>query len=305
MKKMIALLMALLLVLGCTAAHAEAAPTQFPGLGMQITMPENAAASGLGIIANEEVMNLTFQNSETYTALLLIERLPQDVWLQIENDPSSMANLSQAGMRLLGQQEGYAYIAFIASDYENVADYFSNVTATDFNSFSDATREAITAALPLVKQAAESLTFIPIVPQEKKVGAFTTLNLKGETVTESIFSGYDLTVINVWGTFCGPCIGEMPEMAAWHKELPENVQLIGIVSDVSAGGDPSGAEKILKDTGVEFENLLASESLYPLLSMSQYVPTTYFVDSEGRMVGDPIVGADVAGYKYFVEDYLK
>ena len=83
------------------------------------------------------------------------------------------------------------------------------------------------------------------------------------------------------------------------------VTLIGLVSDVNEGGDVSAAQKILSDTGVEFVNLLSSNSLIPLLSMSQYVPTTYFVDSEGKMVGDPIVGADVNGYKQFVEEYLK
>lgn len=306
MKKSVSLLLALMLALACALpAFAESTATQFPSLGMEITLPENAADMGLDVIAREDLMNLTFQDEETFTALLLVERMDNALYEQLMADETVSQSMTDAGMQVLGQQDTYTYIGFAASNYEDVADYFTLVLGVDYNAFSADTKAAIAAALPHVEAAASSLSMIPIVKEEKRVGAFTTTDLDGNEVTESIFSGYDLTVINVWGTFCGPCIGEMPELARWHKELPENVQLIGLVSDVNEGGDVSAAKKILSDTGVEFVNLLSSNSLIPLLSMSQYVPTTYFVDSEGKMVGDPIVGADVNGYKQFVEEYLK
>jgi len=306
MKKSVSLLLALMLAAACVLpAFAESTATQFPALGMEITLPENAADMGLDVIAREDLMNLTFQDEETFTALLLVERMDNALYEQLMADEAISQSMTDAGMQVLGQQDTYTYIGFAASDYENVADYFTLVLGVDYSAFSAETKAAIADALPLVEAAAQSLSLIPIVKEEKRVGAFTTTDLDGNEVTESIFSGYDLTVINVWGTFCGPCIGEMPELAQWHKELPENVQLIGLVSDVNEGGDVSAAKKILSDTGAEFVNLLSSNSLIPLLSMSQYVPTTYFVDSEGKMVGDPIVGADVNGYKQFVEEYLK
>lgn len=306
MKKSVSLLLALMLATACVLpSFAESTATQFPALGMEITLPENAANMGLDVIAQEDLMNLTFQDEEVFTALLLVERMDNALYEQLMADEAISQSMTDAGMQVLGQQDTYTYIGFAASNYEDVADYFTLVLGVDYSAFSAETKAAIADALPLVEAAAQSLSLIPIVKEEKRVGAFTTTDLDGNEVTESIFSGYDLTVINVWGTFCGPCIGEMPELARWHKELPENVQLIGLVSDVNEGGDVSAAQKILSDTGVEFVNLLSSNSLIPLLSMSQYVPTTYFVDSEGKMVGDPIVGADVNGYKQFVEEYLK
>ena len=306
MKKSVSLLLALMLATACVLpSFAESTATQFPALGMEITLPENAANMGLDVIAQEDLMNLTFQDEEVFTALLLVERMDNALYEQLMADEAISQSMTDAGMQVLGQQDTYTYIGFAASNYEDVADYFTLVLGVDYSAFSAETKAAIADALPLVEAAAQSLSLIPIVKEEKRVGAFTTTDLDGNEVTESIFSGYDLTVINVWGTFCGPCIGEMPELARWHKELPENVQLIGLVSDVNEGGDVSAAKKILSDTGVEFVNLLSSNSLIPLLSMSQYVPTTYFVDSEGKMVGDPIVGADVNGYKQFVEEYLK
>lgn len=306
MKKSVSLLLALMLAIACVLpSFAESTATQFPALGMEITLPENAADMGLDVIAREDLMNLTYQDEETFTALLLVERMDNALYEQLMADEAISQSMTAAGMQVLGQQDTYTYIGFAASNYEDVADYFTLVLGVDYSAFSAETKAAIADALPIVEAAAQSLSLIPIVKEEKRVGAFTTTDLDGNEVTESIFSGYDLTVINVWGTFCGPCIGEMPELAQWHKELPENVQLIGLVSDVNESGDVSAAQKILSDTGVEFVNLLSSNSLIPLLSMSQYVPTTYFVDSEGKMVGDPIVGADVNGYKQFVEEYLK
>ena len=45
-----------------------------------------------------------------------------------------------------------------------------------------------------------------------KMPAFTTKDLDGNEVTEEIFAKKDLTVVNIWGTFCTPCIGEMPAL---------------------------------------------------------------------------------------------
>ena len=47
------------------------------------------------------------------------------------------------------------------------------------------------------------------------------MDLDGETVTNDLFAEKDLTVLNVWGTFCGPCVAEMPELGDWAEELPD------------------------------------------------------------------------------------
>ena len=65
------------------------------------------------------------------------------------------------------------------------------------------------------------------------VPAFTTEDLDGNEVTESILKDKDVTMINIWGTFCPPCIEEMPELAKLSASLPENAQIIGILCDVS------------------------------------------------------------------------
>lgn len=140
-----------------------------------------------------------------------------------------------------------------------------------------------------------------------KMPAFTAKDLDGNTVTESIFSEKDLTVVNIWGTFCNPCIGEMPELGEWAKDMPDNVQLIGLVIDVAGDEDTEHhdlAVSIMENADADFTQIIANQDFMDILKGVYGVPTTLFVDKDGNIVGDPIIGADVDGYKTFVEDYL-
>ena len=137
---------------------------------------------------------------------------------------------------------------------------------------------------------------------------FTAENLALESVDSSIFAEKDLTVLNVWGTFCGPCINEMPERGEWQRELPENVQIIGLVADVAGKEDKEHIElasRILEKTNARFTNIIPNNDFAELLSGVVGVPTTFFINKEGKIVGKPIVGAQVPKYKSFVEEYLK
>ena len=39
---------------------------------------------------------------------------------------------------------------------------------------------------------------------------FTAADLEGNAVDGSVMREAELTVLNIWATFCGPCIEEMP-----------------------------------------------------------------------------------------------
>ena len=148
------------------------------------------------------------------------------------------------------------------------------------------------------------------------IGTFASLDLEGNEVSDAIFADADVTVINVWATFCGPCIEEMPELAAWSDELPGNVQIVGVVIDTPPagddaandwGGDPDNlklAKQICDETGVKYTNILASGSVMEIFSNVVAVPTTFIVDRSGNIICSPFVGADVEGYKKAVEEYL-
>ncbi|MDE7476835.1 MAG: TlpA family protein disulfide reductase [Lachnospiraceae bacterium] len=137
--------------------------------------------------------------------------------------------------------------------------------------------------------------------------SFTTKDLDGNMVTEDIFGEKDLTVVNIWGTFCPPCIAEMPDLGEWADAMPDNVQIVGLIVDISGDEDTQHhdlAVTITQKAGAEFMHLIANEDFNDILNQVVGVPTTLFVDKEGNLVGTPIVGANVDGYKTFAEDYL-
>lgn len=135
---------------------------------------------------------------------------------------------------------------------------------------------------------------------------FTTTDMDGNKVTNDIFAEYDLTVVNFWATYCNPCIDELPELAEWKKELPDNVNLIGLLVDVDEKGSEQYklAERIISQTGADYQHLIATEEFDDIISNLVGVPTTFFVNSTGKIIGEPFAGADVSAYKQTVEDYL-
>lgn len=130
------------------------------------------------------------------------------------------------------------------------------------------------------------------------LSSFSATDLDGNTVDQSILADYDLTMVNVWATFCGPCINEMPDLGELAQEYADKkVQIIGLVSDVlNTDGTISEeqvqtARDIVEQTGANYLHLLPSEDLYGVLGQISAVPTTFFVDSEGAQVGSAIVSA--------------
>lgn len=141
-----------------------------------------------------------------------------------------------------------------------------------------------------------------------KFPAFQTVDVAGNPVTQDIFKGKKITVVNIWGTFCPPCIAEMPELGKWAREMPQDAQIIGIVCDASGPSDKettAAAVKILKDANASFVNILPNDNLLKYLESIDAVPTTIFVDSDGNIIGEKVIGADVAKYKQQVKGYLK
>jgi thiol-disulfide isomerase/thioredoxin len=135
---------------------------------------------------------------------------------------------------------------------------------------------------------------------------FTSSTLSGETVTNDIFSGKRLTMVNIWATWCGPCISEMPDLGRLAKIMPENTQLVGIIEDALYNSDATEiAKEIVNYADADFPQIIAVESMISCLAKVEYIPTTIFVDQDGRIVGEPLVGSRYAeSYLAAVESIL-
>lgn len=128
---------------------------------------------------------------------------------------------------------------------------------------------------------------------------FTTEDMEGNEVTNEVFADYELTLINVWGTFCGPCISEMPDLGELSADYADKgVQFIGLVGDAldSQGNIDAAiveeAKAIVEQTGADYLHLLPkNELLWNVMTQITAYPTTIFVDSEGKQVDYAYMGA--------------
>lgn len=139
-------------------------------------------------------------------------------------------------------------------------------------------------------------------PPEKAatLSSFTAFDLDGISRDEQIFAGADLTMINIWATFCGPCLMEMPDLGELATEYEaKGVQIVGVVLDVPANDDGTFAADMVKtarelvaETGANYLHLLPSADLVSAkLHEVSAVPETIFVDRAGNLVGEPYVGS--------------
>ncbi|MBP3824212.1 MAG: TlpA family protein disulfide reductase [Butyrivibrio sp.] len=109
--------------------------------------------------------------------------------------------------------------------------------------------------------------------------------------------GNKLTMINFWGTFCGPCISEMPELGEIERNYKDKgFEIVGLTTDVAdlqGNYDESvidDARSIIEDTGITYPVLVAPAQLMVDIGL-QYVPTSYFLDSEGNVLGSAEIGS--------------
>lgn len=129
--------------------------------------------------------------------------------------------------------------------------------------------------------------------------SFTAQDLDGNAVDQSIFADAELTMINVWGTFCTPCLDEMPDLGELSAEYADRgVQIVGVCSDtvnMDKELDEKKVEKakeLAEQTGADYLHIAMSGDLVDtLLPQVMAVPMTIFVDSEGKQVGNAYMGA--------------
>ena len=145
------------------------------------------------------------------------------------------------------------------------------------------------------------------------VGTFETTDVDGNTYTEKVFSDYDLTLVNAFTTWCSPCVNEMPELEKLYQEMKDQgVGVVGMVLDsVSEDGTPDDsivqkAQLLKEKTGVTYPLLIPDKGfLNGRISGLQSFPESFFVDKDGNIVSDPIMGSNTFdGWKEAVEKQL-
>lgn len=129
---------------------------------------------------------------------------------------------------------------------------------------------------------------------------FTAETLDGQTIDSAeLFAGAKVTMLNIWGTYCYPCLMEMPDLGQLAKDYADaEFQIVGLICDVNSADSDTGATALeqIAETGADYTHLLATTEMIQSVMFDVYaVPTTLFLDSEGKLICTAVVGSNSYG----------
>ena len=120
--------------------------------------------------------------------------------------------------------------------------------------------------------------------EDKKFPEFTAKTVSGEDISSDLFKDSKLTVVNVWGSWCGPCVQEIPELQKLYESMKDkDVNVIGLAQD--AGTDLDAVKEIIDKNKVTYQNIVPEGATEDFVMSIMAFPTTFFVDSDRNIVG--------------------
>lgn len=157
--------------------------------------------------------------------------------------------------------------------------------------------------------ASEESTESAAPEEEKYYLTFTAKSINGEEVTSDVLANSKLTMLNIWATYCNPCLQEMPDLGQIAAEYdPLEFQIIGILSDVSEQSEQEDidyAKELIAQTQANYPHLLLGQDLYnTLVGGVSAVPTTFFVKQDGEVLGYLTGAMDKASWEELINELL-
>ena len=271
MKKLTALLLATLMVLTLAACGAKGdSKTENSG---DTAQTEEAAATHKSLMDREN--EILSENTELWEKVFLA---------------------ADKGMAMI--EDGKNYGDFLLDTIESAKDQFSDEEYALLKKSAQEISEIENKLTELEKQHPEILNEGTDANGDvQKFPSFEGKDLDGNEVkSDELFSANAVTVVNFWFTTCSPCVGELGDLDALNKELADKGGALIGVNAFTLDGDEtaiSDAKDVLAKKGATYQNVYFDSSS-PAGAFTANIfafPTTYVVDRNGNIVGEPIVGA--------------
>ena len=285
-KKIITLLLAAVLVLSLAACGTK--PAENGGDGEPQTL-EEAKTLYDQLVAQENAIQA--ENTELWEKVFLSADKGMAMMEDGKNYGEFLLSTIEAAKEQFTDEE-YELLKGKATEIKNIEDRLAALEEK-FPSLSGTPAEDGSTSVP----AGSDMTTPPDDGSMQKFPAFEGKDLDGNTVKSSeLFAKNAVTVVNFWFTTCNPCVGELAELDALNKELAEKGGALIGVNTFTLDGDEaaiSEAKDVLAKKGATYQNVyFASNGEAGKFTTNIFAyPTTYVVDRNGNIVGDPIVGA--------------
>ena len=293
-KKILALMLGAMMLLSLAACGAKDNDKQadMSGDGSAMTGEPKTAEEALAL--HKELLErenaLLSENAELWEKVFMAA----DKGMTMQEDGKNYGDFlldTIEGAKDQFTDEEYEMLKESATEISNIENKLTKLE----NKYPEIMQESIDGDMSV--PAGSDMTNPPDDGSMQKFPAFEGKDLDGNPVkSDELFSANAVTVVNFWFTTCNPCVGELSELDALNKELAKKGGALIGVNTFTLDGDEtaiSEAKDVLAKKGVTYQNVyFASDGEAGKFTTNIFAyPTTYVVDRNGNIVGDPIVGA--------------
>ena len=316
MKKLLMILLAMLLCASCVCAAAEEARviTDMPVAGLRMTWPEAFTKTKGAVMAD----GVSYLDNGIYYAY----------WYYCATAPDEAQQLIAKGSQRL--KSGFMFYTFSVGNDTDVSEtvrflndqgfsiqaedlvqlgeldnwkfYLCMAFNPDFAGLVEKEYAEEYASLCGMKDeiAAAFACYVPFNEYgdlSNRVIQITGTDLDGHPVSlEELCGEHAVSLVNVWATWCGPCISELPELQAiYTRNLENDCGVIGLMIDQ----DIEEASALISENGITYPIILVPKEFAMVFPYSA-IPTTFYVDRSGTFLYTKFTGA----YPEMYEDVL-
>ena len=293
-KKILALMLCAMMLLSLAACGAKDNDKQADMSGDSSAMTGEPKTAEEALALHKELLErenaLLSENAELWEKVFMAA----DKGMTMQEDGKNYGDFlldTIEGAKDQFTDEEYEMLKESATEISNIENKLTKLE----NKYPEIMQESIDGDMSV--PAGSDMTNPPDDGSMQKFPAFEGKDLDGNEVkSDELFSANAVTVVNFWFTTCNPCVGELSELDALNKELAKKGGALIGVNTFTLDGDEtaiSEAKDVLAKKGVTYQNVyFASDGEAGKFTTNIFAyPTTYVVDRNGNIVGDPIVGA--------------
>ena len=285
--RLLALLLLALMMLSLTACGTKNGD-KTDGMSSEPKNAEEAVAMHKDLMAQENT--ILSENKALWEKVFMAA----DKGMTMQEDGKNYGDFLLSTIESAKDQFTEDELKLLKEGAEKIRDIETQLTMIE-EKYPEAAQESTDGAMSV--PAGSDMTTPPDDGSMQKFPTFEGKDLDGNTVkSDELFSANAVTVVNFWFTTCNPCVGELSDLDALNKELAEKGgSLIGVNTFTLDGDEAaiSEAKDVLAKKGATYQNVYFNsdgEAGKFTTNIFAY-PTTYVVDRNGNIVGDPIVGA--------------
>lgn len=285
--RLLALLLLALMMLSLTACGTKNGD-KADGMSSEPKNAEEAVAMHKDLMAQENA--ILSENTALWEKVFMAA----DKGMTMQEDGKNYGDFLLSTIESAKDQFTADELKLIQGEAEKIRDIETKLTMIE-EKYPEAAQESTDGAMSV--PAGNDTTTPPDDGSMQKFPTFEGKDLDGNTVkSDELFSANAVTVVNFWFTTCNPCVGELAELDALNKELAEKGGALIGVNTFTLDGDEaaiSEAKDVLAKKGATYQNVyFNSDGEAGKFTENIFAyPTTYVVDRNGNIVGEPIVGA--------------